>query len=162
MIRNNQSLLFLAAFYLVLISVASCRKTNNSSPQISGDYMIVGSAGGFTAPAAKTTFYLLHNGQLWSDTTVSSGNPPTEVSKFQFNVLHPAAGYDSVKNVLHQVPVELLSRNGQSIGGIFPDAGYLDVITVINGICYNWNFQADQSGSSLPVQAFVDSLQRIR
>ena len=151
----------IAAICIAVFVIDGCKKNNNSSAVISGDYLIVGSAGGFIA-GSNTTFYLINNGQLWSDSTVNSGNPPANPANFHFNTLHAAAGYDSVRNLLQQIPGELLGRNGQSIGGIFPDAGYLDVLTSVGGIPYHWNFQTDQSQSSLAVQAFVDSLRRVK
>jgi hypothetical protein len=142
-----------------MLAVASCTKGIKST--ISGDYMIIGQAGGFVGPAATSKYYLINNGQLKEDTTVLNTQPPADITGFHFTFTLPASKYDRVKSLLTSVPSELLSRNGEHIGRLFPDAGYTDVRTSINGKTYRWYFEGDQSINSTVVQQFYDSVQVI-
>ena len=143
-------------FCLLLLLLATSCTHRGSSNTISGDYMIIGSAGGFTSRAS--TYYRISGGQLWADTVVLSYHVPTNISDFHFNTLLPASKYATVKNLLSQVPAELLSRNKQDIGNYIPDMGYTDVRTSVNGASYQWTFEGDQSGSSTAIQQFLDSV----
>jgi len=140
----------------IVVGTGCTKKKNNYT--ITGDYLIVGNAGGFTN-GGPTTYYLINNGELRSDNTVSSVHPVDNISDFKFNTRLPDADYQQVKRLPSLVPAELLSRNGQQIGDPFVDAGYTDVRTSVGGVAYRWYMQADQSKSSDAIRQFVDSLQ---
>jgi hypothetical protein len=119
----------------------------------------VGHTGGFVSNLALSPYYLINNGQLLKDTTVQVAlGIPDDVNAFHFNVLLPAADYATVADLLTSIPSELLGKNGESIGTAFPDVGYTDVRTSVNGTVYKWHFEADQSTSSTAVKAFVARL----
>ena len=142
---------------LLLVSTTSCR--HGISRTISGDYMIIGRAGGFVGTQATTNYYLISGGTLKQDTSVLSTLPPADISGFNFNITMPSSKYAAVKNLIYTIPSELLSRNNAHIGGIYPDMGYTDVRTSINGTVYRWYFEGDQSTSSIAIQQFFDSVQ---
>ena len=141
---------------LLLTGATSCR--HGISHTISGDYMVIGNAGGFVGPQATTNYFLISGGTLKEDTTVLNSLPPADISGFHFNITLPSSKYATVKNLIYTIPSELLSRNNTHIGGIYPDMGYTDVRTSINGTTYRWYFEGDQSGSSTAIQQFLDSV----
>ncbi len=141
---------------LAVVVVSSCTKKKNDYT-ITGDYMIIGRAGGFTT-GGPTTYYLINNGQLRSDNTVSSAAPHNNVSSFKFNTLLSDAKYNEARRLPSLVPAELLTRNGQRIGEVLIDAGYTDVRYSTGGVAYRWYIEGNQDSSSAEVQRFVDSL----
>ena len=141
---------------LLIIAGTSC-KHNSADYTITGDYMIIGRAGGFVA-LPYDTYYLISGSQLREDTTVPYAAIPDDISKFNFNIVMPASKYDSVKNLPASIPSELLGRNNQTIGSYIPDAGYTDIRTSINGVAYKWIFAPDQSSSSPAIHHFLDSV----
>ena len=152
-----KSILIFCLFLLLLSGATSCK--HDGKYKISGDYMIIGQAGGFVGPGAFTNYYLISGGTLKEDTTVLNSLPPADISRFNFNITLPSTKYATVSNLLSAIPSELLSRNNTHIGGIYPDMGYTDVRASINGTTYRWYFEGDQSTSSIAVQQFYDSVQ---
>ena len=140
---------------VLMCTVFSCKKKSNTIT-ITGNYMIIGHNGGFVA--INPPYYLLTTTALLKDTTQYYGAIPDDVSKFHFNITAPAAQYDSVKYLLNDIPSELFNENHADIGSIFPDFGYEDVRTSVNGVLYQWSFQGDQSASSHQIQQFITTL----
>ncbi len=149
--KTIKSLLLLS---LLFITAFSCRK-KDAQYTVKGDYMVVGWTGGFVAPDAKATYYLITTSELRVDNSQIQSSIPTNINGFNFNTVMPTAKYDAVKSLLTTIPSELLSRNNASIGDVFPDAGYKDVRASINGTLYSWKFEADQTKSSQAIQDFV-------
>ncbi len=148
--KHTLSILLLLA---VLINGTSCARKESSHP-VTGDYMVIGMAGGFVAYPVLT-YYLINNGQLKMDSTVPYGAIPTDINKFNFNIQCSADKYQLVSDLLNNIPSELLGMDNQSIGNVFPDAGFTDVRASVNGTVYRWRFQADLSGTTSTIQQFV-------
>jgi hypothetical protein len=149
----------LALLFVAVIAATACtKKKNQVNYTITGDYLIIGRAGGFTS-GAPTTYYLINNGELRSDNTVSPGMPPTDIKDFKFNTLLSDASYQRVKHLPSLVPAELLAHNGHHIGDVLVDAGYTDVCTTVRGVAYRWYIEGDLSKSSDAIRQFADSLQ---
>ncbi len=128
---------------LLVFSAGSCRKQQDDHYAVTGDYMIVGRAGGFTANV-NTTYYLITETQLRKD-----------IDQFNFNVVLPDSQFQTVKGLILHVPAVLLKMNGQTIGNHFIDAGYTDIRTSVSGTEYHWIFEADLSNCTDEIQAFV-------
>ena len=142
---------------LVVLSVTSCKKSVQYSA--SGEYLVVGSAGGFISGSQPTHYFIVSGGQVREDLNVNSGMVPDNINQFNFNTVLPAAKYNAVKGLLSAIPSELLTRNNQDIGAPIPDMGYIDVRASIKGVSYRWTFEGDQSGTSAAIQQFLDSVQ---
>ena len=154
----KQSLSF-CLLLLILINGSSCTRKQTSQP-VTGDYMVVGMAGGFVA-YPKLTYYLINNNQLKMDSTVPYGAIPTDINKFNFNIKCSDAKYQLVSDLLNNIPSELLGMNNQNIGNVFPDAGYTDIRASIKGTLYHWNFEGDLSGTTLTIRRFVAHAQQV-
>ena len=144
-------------FILLACSIVGCKKESATST-VAGDYVIAGETGGFVPPNSRSTYYAISGTELKKDTTQPYAYIPTSVGQFRFTLLMPATSFAAVADVPRTIPAELLSKNNQHIGGIFPDAGYMVVFTSINGMNYAWYFEADQSASSAAIQQFVMKL----
>jgi hypothetical protein len=149
-------LLLLAALCFVS---CSHKKTTD---YLAGDYVIVGSTGGFAGPIAMTPYYLIANGQLREDATLGVNRVPQDIHDFHFDVLMPAAKYDSVKDLILRIPSELLGHPTASYGTSFPDAGYTEVRASIRGVNYYWQFQIDQTGTSAAIQDYISLTNKLR
>ncbi len=136
---------------LLVVSSASCKKHSNGTA--SGDYLIIGTAGGFVGGASEP-YYFINGTQFKKDTSLKFHTPPSDNNAFNFSIVLPSPAFDSVKGLLQQIPAELISGGSQSIGGIWPDFGYTEVRASINGKQYVWLFQADITKSSQAVQDF--------
>ena len=157
--KHTLTLLAIAAF---TICCFSCKKSESTSATPTTDYLIVGSTGGFVGPMALTRYYLVNDGKLKADTTLTVSTLPTSYSGFHFNYTLPQAQYDAfAADVLTTVPSELFGATGNSIGTGMPDVGYTDVRVQLSGHYYAWHFESDQSGSSAAVQAFVAKMKKI-
>jgi len=144
---------------LLLLCVAACTH-KSTNPPLTGDYMIIGHPGAFTN-TPRLTFYLLAHNTLMRDTSVLYAQVPDDNSKFSFTIPATAAQYDAVKTLLSGIPAELLGKNNQHIGQLFPDAGYTDVRVTIGGTAYRWYFEGDRSGCSAAVQQFVTQAEQV-
>lgn len=149
-----KQLITYSVLLLLMFSAGSCRKQQDDHYAVTGDYMIVGRAGGFTANV-NTTYYLITETQLRKDTGVNCVEPHENIDQFNFNVVLPDSQFHAVKGMLLHVPAVLLKMNGATIGDHFIDAGYTDVRTSVNGDEYHWIFEADLSKCSDEIQAFV-------
>lgn len=149
-LMRSMLLLFLA-FSLVF---TSCHKKESSSGPVSGDYLVIGWTGGFVGYASHN-YYLIANGKVSKDVSTWSTSVPVDISQFVFTGTESTGKYDSIKDLVHNIPSELLSENNADIGLSWPDAGFTDIRTSIKGINYRWTFEADQSHSSLAIQQFV-------
>ncbi len=156
-----KSTLTFSLLLILALCNASCKKGVKTTGGVTtGDYMIIGSPGGFTS-LTTLVYFNITGGQLKEDTAVPYALIPDDITKFNFNVICSGARYDSVKNLPSSVPQELLSHNNEHIGQLVPDLGYTDVRTSINGVAYRWYFEAQQTGSSPAVQQFVIAARQV-
>lgn len=145
---------------LIPCMFTSCGRHGVEMIPIPSNYLIIGHPGGFVANPVLT-FYLLTDNTLMADTNVPYANVPDSYGHFNFNVPAPAAKYAKVKGLLHSVPAELLTKNNQHFGNLFPDAGYTDIRLSVNGQLYRWYFEADLSGVSTEVKQFVTDAEQV-
>lgn len=156
---KKQIVLLLAIFGTFILP--SCKKVKESvSVPVTGDYLIMGYAGGFTMPNATTSYYLITTTEYRKDSTVLTQGVPESNNGFNFSYLYSPVEFGRVAYLLHSIPRELLNRNGAHIGGYWPDAGYLEVRSSMSGNKYVWYFEADQTSSSATIQQFVAELQK--
>ena len=116
--------------------------------------MVVGHTATLIGPTPDN-YYLISNGQLKKNVSNGNNNVPDDITKFNFTTVQSASKYASVKDLLTSIPPELLSQNNAHIGDFWPDAGYTDIRTSINGVAYRWYFEVGQSGSSQAIQQFL-------
>ena len=145
---------------LLVVSAFSCKKKKDSGP-VTGDYVIVGSAGGFMAGGIPVPYYLITSTQLKKAEISNSLQPPTDITGFDFNTVLPDARFQEVKGLKDEIPSELLSMNGADIGGPMPDVGYTDIRASVKGVVYRWKFENNLSASSLAVQNFVADAHKV-
>jgi hypothetical protein len=145
---------------LLVFGMSSCQKNKlKNATIVAGDYMIVGWTGGFAGTSVHN-YYLISHGEVRKD-VAQWKQVPDDLSKFDFSEVIPVSKYNAVKDIPNSIPAELLNMNNQDIGVAFPDAGFTDIRTTINGVPYRWAFEADISASSPAVQQFVASAQRV-
>jgi hypothetical protein len=149
-------------FLVIIAAVAafalpSCTKEDGAAP-VTGDYLIMGYAGGFAGPGALSGYYLLTPSEYRKDTTVITRSVPEQNNGFDFSYKLSTAEFARVAYLRNSIPPELLQRNGADIGEDWPDAGYLEVRTTIGRLQYRWLFRADQKTSSPAIQQFVKQI----
>ncbi|MCD6012486.1 MAG: hypothetical protein K0Q79_2348 [Flavipsychrobacter sp.] len=125
---------------------------------VAADYMVIGPGGGFRPPMG--TYYYLTGSQLLADTNVNLNFPPANVSGFHFTYTPSISKYDAVKNVLKEVPSELLNANHSEIGiDMQPvDGGYTIIRAKIAGTDYDWKFHDNLGNASDDVKQFMDKV----
>ena len=140
---------------LLTIGFSSCQKSNHAAT-LSGDYMIIGATGGLAGPVPLSEYYLIDNGQLWKASKFDQVTDDN--SKFNFSTLMPAAKYNLVKDLMSNIPAELLNNSDISIGVSYPDCGFRDVRVRIHGIVRVWHFECEQDGLSPEVKQFIATI----
>lgn len=146
---------------ILLLAISPCVSScthNTGGYKVTGDYMIIGPGGGFRPPIA--TFYLLTGDQLRADTSVIYYDPPADISQFHFDSALPASKHLAVKDVLTNIPSELLGLNHADIGtsNVAADGGYTLVRAKVGGTLYEWKFHDDLTWSSGSIRHFVSDL----
>jgi hypothetical protein len=143
---------------LIATGITSCHKPTMTRIIFKGDYLITGSTGGIAGLMAMSDYYIINDNQLRKEPRANLTKVPDDDALFSFTVAMPQSKYDSVKELLTNIPAELLDSTFVSIGKSFPDAGYRDVRVLTKDKYYVWHFEVDQSSSSAAVQQYVAKL----
>jgi hypothetical protein len=150
-----KKLLHFLALIVIAITINSCTKTPEKY-KVSGDYFIMGRIGGFTIPDAKTTYYLVNNGELRKDMTQRRQSSIESVDDFNFHYLFHPADYVGVNDIPYSIPDTLLKSNNQTIGEMIPDAGNIDMRASINGVMYKWTIEYNIDSVDVAIRDFVN------
>ncbi len=145
----------LSFLLLITIGISSCQKCNHKF-SLSGDYMIIGYTGGLAGPVPLSEYYLIDNGQLRKASKIDQLTDDN--TKFDFSTVMPASKYNLVKDLMANIPAELLNSSAISIGLSYPDCGYRDVRACINGTLHVWHFECGQDGNSPEVKQFLATI----
>lgn len=144
--------------------LASCFVACTHKPRsynVAADHMIIGQGGGFRPPVG--TYYLLTGSQLLADTLVNLYFPPTKAAGFNFTYTPPLTKYEAVKNVLKEMPSELLGANHAEFGiDMQPvDGGYTIIRAKIGTTDYDWKFHDNLDNSSSEIRQFMGKIQEV-
>jgi hypothetical protein len=150
-----KNLLYFLVLLLTLATFNSCTKTPEKY-KVTGDYFIMGRTGGFTIPDAKTTFYLVNNGEFRKDMTQKRQATPASIDDFNFHFMFHPSDYVGVNDLPYSIPDALLNRNNQNIGMMIPDAGNIDMRASINGIEYKWTIEYNLDSVDVAIKDFVN------
>ncbi len=142
---------------LILILATSCHRRTVVVP-VQVDYIITGTAGGYTAVDAKTRYFKIAEDLKKDTSKLYQGHQPA-LSEFRWDVVLPMADYTKAVGLLSSLPEELLKRNGQVIGRPMVDASYTDLRARYRGVDYSWRFEADLDKESAGIRDFVNRLQ---
>lgn len=156
--KNNlkmKQLFYFTALILTLITANSCTKSPEKY-KITGDYFILGRTGGFTIPDAKTTYYLVNNGEFRKDMTQKRQSTLASIDNFNFHFMFHPSEYVTVNDLPYSIPDALLSRNNQTIGMMMPDAGNIDMRASINGVEYKWTIEYNLDSVDVAIKNFVN------
>jgi len=149
-----KKLLHFLALIVIAVTINSCTKTPEKY-KISGDYFIMGRIGGFTMPDAKTTYYLVINGEFRKDMTQNRQSTPASTDDFNFHYMFHPSDYVGVNDLPYSIPSALLSSNNQTIGIMIPDAGQIDMRASINGVVYRWAIEYNLDSVDVSIKDFV-------
>ncbi len=149
----------ISTFWVAFNLVACTHKPRTSV--VPAEYIVIGPGGGFRPPVG--TYYLLSASQLLADTAVNLNFPPASVSGFHFTYTPPISKYYAVKNVLNEVPSELLRANHAEIGiDMQPvDGGYTVIRAKIGGHDYDWKFHDNLGSASTEIKQFMDNVRKV-
>lgn len=152
-----KNILLLLLSILLTIGGTSCRKIKESD-LAQKDYLIVGWSGGMVYHV-RDTYFKVTDTSLLKDTSQLANIVPANVKGFNFNIVMPDSCYAKVKDLIASIPAELLNHKFGHYGRGAIDSGPIEVWASVRGIDYEWWFEYDQAGSSVPIQQFVERLE---
>jgi hypothetical protein len=136
--------------------LGSC--THKANKPLTADYLIIGYTGGYAGNIFYADYLLITGTQCIKSSNPAGSRVPEDNSQFLFTKVQPAAKFDSVKNLLHSIPSDLLIRRNASFGFDGNDISGYDVRASINGVLYTWGFGPTPYTVSAETQQFVSEI----